>query len=780
MRYHLTFNTPDATASRFRLTGLEYDPSEGTLGLAGLPGDPIQIGPLYPKPAAGEKSRPRPGATTDGSGRLLRLRPRGRADLASLPDPAGMPESVDAWPAGLGADDPAAPRASALWAGRLGLIWAAEPEANRVRLFDVATGAPRGAARGVFDRPTYLAADSSGRAFISDAGGVARFAPDGRPDLMPSPVVAKGGGPGTIAVLPDIADGQGETLVYADGPMLRRFDLDGNPVPWSGKGASDLPLFPDLGSGATDPLDVLLDGSISLTTGGRVTSLAAWDDKLWLGLVSDDDPSWGARLYAFDPTTRHLASVTSAGLPGVLVGGLGAVGADPGPGSACRALAGRLLVHDPSAAVVTALRGGAAKQKQGWFLAGPFEDIAGLGRWYRLTSQDGACPTGARFRYLTMVTETSDAKATGLDSIVANYPPPAPPWYQTQTPPVGLGLVEPNAPNNPAADPPDAPVWTAPATWREAPDEALDTRLWHEPAKPQKTPRRLWVAGFLLGDGSLTPTLGPLTVEAGHQGWEADLPSIYQRDALTQALAQGDGFTAAILPPPTLLDGLLGLFEAAADLDDATIDALPAWFDPRITPDPNGLAQHLGIDPEGIDLAKLREAVGTFHEVADRRGTAEGLRRAVEVETGVSPRLVEPIQAASLWVLGKTGELGAIDAARPRPDAASAPRSDRNPRPGPADPRRRRRGRPLGRPDRPGRRPRLRLRGPRRRHAPGPQALPPRPRPGAYRRRGRRDRATCPRRLSGHARPRRRARPRLRRDSPAQAGRPPGPRSPPR
>ena len=648
MQYHMTFESPRRHGPRFLVSGLEYDPSTRKLGLAALPGDPLTVGPLY---AVSSDAPTEAGVAIDSVGRLYVSDQASQRVWRVNLSPCAAIESVTAWPEGLGAI-----KAAALLSGRLGILWTAEPDANRVRGFDQATGAPRAELSAALDGPSFLAGDSSGRLYVSDAKGVTRFATDGSPDPLPTPVLLRQAG--AIAVMPEIGD-EVETLVVADGPSLQRFDLDGNPLPWTN---------------SNSPISPTLAGSAPLV--GQVNALIAWQGQLWLGLTGQDtgQPK-SSRLYVFDPMTLNMAPVTSAGLDAFHVGGLAVT--CPGSKPSCNGLSGRLLIHDPTTASVIAVRPAVSRQSQGKLLAGPFKDVAGLGRWYRLRSP-GASPTNARFRFLTITTDPGDKAAPStVEALVQSNPPPAPEWYLTEIPPldpthhpalVGVDSLD----GDTASDPPDAPSWTPLDRWREAPDDSLDTRVWHAPAPLQSiagrfvSPPDLWVAAFFGGDATVsgTATLGPLTVEANHEGWENDLPAIYQRDSLTAALAQGDSLS---LPPPTLLDGLLGLFEAAADIDQSKISAIPDWFDPRVTPDLPGLATHLGLVPEGLTNDGLRAALTSFSEVANLRGTAEGLERAVREETGVEVKLFEPIQTASLWVLGKTGALGALTRLAPGP-----------------------------------------------------------------------------------------------------------------
>ena len=231
MQYHLTFDRQPTSGPQFLLIGLEYDPLTRRLGLKSMPGDAIVIGPIYP-PAA-----PPPelaAIAADAGGQIYVVACTSQHVLRVTIGHSGAVESVDSWPPRPGGEAAPEFRPTAILPGQLDLIWFADPKSNRVQLFDRASGTPRGEAGGNFLKPTFLTSDSQGRVFVSDAHGVTRFAAAGRADPMGTPIqLSAGQQPGAVAVLPDVGDRHGETLVLADGATLRRFTLEGNPVPWT-------------------------------------------------------------------------------------------------------------------------------------------------------------------------------------------------------------------------------------------------------------------------------------------------------------------------------------------------------------------------------------------------------------------------------------------------------------------------------------------------------------------------------------------------------------------
>jgi hypothetical protein len=653
MRYHLSLERP---SSLFRAFGLETDPRTGLLGLTRMPGDAARLA-YGPGPSVGVGPAPFAGVTDDaegrvyvvdaGDGRIWRLTvdprslaaPRVGADLAAHREP---------WPPGPRPET--RPAARDILAGPRGGLWVVERDADRVVHLDRVTGARLGELPGPIDRPGRLAADARGRIYLSDADGVSRFLHDGRPDpdwSAPARPGVAGDEPASIAFLPGVG------LAVADGSLLVIHRLGGAPP-------TSFPLrLP--GPGDLDPYEVRLDSAgnpLPRVEGleATATALAAWDGRLWLGLR----PVVGgpSRLYRLDVESRRLTRVTTVD-ESADVAGLG-VARGEGP------VEGRLLVHDAASRAVLALRAGAASHAHGVLLAGPFEAPAGLGRWYRLRAA-GRCPEGgARFRFATLATAPDDSPGD-VDALAAANPPPPPTWFLAPAHPgrpgppaakAAAGPAPPAGADAPPSDPPERHALTPAGTWRDGPDEAFDLRLWHEAADPRTPPRRLWVAAFFHGEGPDSPTLGTLRVESDHKGWEALLPAIYRRDAMTPALG-----TAApdLTPPvePTLLDGLLGLFEATAEVLDDRIDALPLWFDPDATGDPGGLARHLGFDPEGLDDGQVREALRGYWSAASLGATAEGLRRAAEAQAGVRLAVRDPGADASAWVLGEGPGLGA-------------------------------------------------------------------------------------------------------------------------
>lgn len=165
----------------------------------------------------------------------------------------------------------------------------------------------------------------------------------------------------------------------------------------------------------------------------------------------------------------------------------------------------------------------------------------------------------------------------------------------------------------------------------------------------------LWVGALLTGDGTNTPRLNQLRLEYDWPTYEAYLPAIYRNPG-----GCGD-----------FLPRLLALFQSFYSGIEYEIGALAALFDPAAVR-PSflpWLAGCLGLDLEqvwGVD--KRREILSRIFAYYGRRGTAEGLREALQLFAGVDAQIEEPILHASWWALPS-----AVDACC---DACAAKSSD--------------------------------------------------------------------------------------------------------
>mgnify|MGYP001036198068 FL=1 len=244
---------------------------------------------------------------------------------------------------------------------------------------------------------------------------------------------------------------------------------------------------------------------------------------------------------------------------------------------------------------------------RGQFVAGPFEAGDKPTRWHQLTAMADPLPAAAAVQ-----------------------------WYTTTR-------NDPDPPAFPAAVNTD--LLTPVGQWRAVPQNALDALALNEPA------RYLWLAGTLQGDTKTTPRLHQIRLTYDRASWLDYLPAIYRRES-------GDD---------PFLHRLLALLESAFAEREASIDSLPAHFDPFAAPDDDPghswldwLADWLAFElDESWTEARRRDTVARLFALYQQRGTVEGLRALIALYVDDAPvRIVEPAAMAHIWSLSPPSALG--------------------------------------------------------------------------------------------------------------------------
>ena len=158
-----------------------------------------------------------------------------------------------------------------------------------------------------------------------------------------------------------------------------------------------------------------------------------------------------------------------------------------------------------------------------------------------------------------------------------------------------------------------------------------------------KTQQYIWIGALFSGDGTATPQVTQLRLEYDWPTYDPYLPAIYRspnkcNDFLPRLLSLFQSFYGGIEHE---IASLPALFDAAA----VRKDFLP-W-----------LAGCLGLDlDQSWSTAKQRAVLARIFEYYGKRGTAEGLREALQLFAGVNARIDEPLMNASWWALPGTGD----------------------------------------------------------------------------------------------------------------------------
>lgn len=252
--------------------------------------------------------------------------------------------------------------------------------------------------------------------------------------------------------------------------------------------------------------------------------------------------------------------------------------------------------------------------RSGAFLAGPITIGGEPVAWFRLRASMPPLGAGEHIELFTQATDAPPAPVTLTDEM-------------------------------PFADP----------KWHKAPRDLADVlipgRREHSkaPLFPGAPSRQLWIGGVLRGNGATTPRIEQMRVDHGRDTSIGALPSVYRRDAVSCER----------------LERLLALEETPFRELDAMIADLPALYDPAAAPagEPPAwlrwLAAWLDFDlTDRWSEKETRALVAAAFERYGARGTIEGLRRSIQIYTGVNARISEPAAAVRVWALAQTSTLG--------------------------------------------------------------------------------------------------------------------------
>ena len=196
---------------------------------------------------------------------------------------------------------------------------------------------------------------------------------------------------------------------------------------------------------------------------------------------------------------------------------------------------------------------------------------------------------------------------------------------------------------DPAPWDPDGDLPFSDPGWLAAPRDALDLPVPGSPAV------RIWIGGILRGSADASPGVSQIRLDYGEETIADFLPPLYRSTA-----GERDFMNRFVSPGQAVLDGI-----------EAAIADLPRLFDPYAAPagEPESwfawLAGWLAFDlEERWSQEEARTYLAAAFELHGRRGTPEGLRRALKLYAGVDASIEEAILGVKAWSLGQTSVLG--------------------------------------------------------------------------------------------------------------------------
>jgi phage tail-like protein len=155
----------------------------------------------------------------------------------------------------------------------------------------------------------------------------------------------------------------------------------------------------------------------------------------------------------------------------------------------------------------------------------------------------------------------------------------------------------------------------------------------------------VWVGGVLHSDGTHSPALRQMRLDFAPPAYLDYLPAVYREGARR----------------PLLLGLVLSLLGSELDRFDSVLSGLSQLFDPAAAP-PEWLAWLAGwldFQPSSRwSTTELRSRLAQAMDLYAWRGTAEGLRRYLDVFAGVQARIDEPATSVGLFRLDDVVSLG--------------------------------------------------------------------------------------------------------------------------
>ena len=164
--------------------------------------------------------------------------------------------------------------------------------------------------------------------------------------------------------------------------------------------------------------------------------------------------------------------------------------------------------------------------------------------------------------------------------------------------------------------------------------------------------RYLWIQIILTSSSSFSPNLMQVQAHTTAPSYLNYLPEVYRRKDT----------------PDHFLERYLALFRSLLSDWELSLEAAPSLMDPRLATAENlqNIADILAFElPKNRSEKEWRNLLMNVHTIYQQRGTFTGLRKYIELYTGVSPHIIEAFNERRLWQQGETSLLG-LDTSMPK------------------------------------------------------------------------------------------------------------------